>query len=162
MSLSVLPLFRFVQAVQTSATFDLISPTLCWLVIIIILRKYGIYEISIKIELHSGPTTISTSVVKLVNGQAVVGAGKVAAETGRCLTDTFSVSNQNTLPVICGTNTGEHGKSRIQIQITQFEPYCYIPLFSLLWCQLGVQLAWFQHGNCCCWCHCFSNKNVDY
>lgn len=30
-------------------------------------------------------------------------------ESGQCLTDTFSISNQETVPVICGTNSGEHG-----------------------------------------------------
>ena len=28
--------------------------------------------------------------------------------SGQCLTDTFSITNQNRVPLICGTNTGEH------------------------------------------------------
>ena len=37
--------------------------------------------------------------------------GVVVATTTQCLTDKFSITNQNTVPVICGTNTGYHGKS---------------------------------------------------
>ena len=49
-------------------------------------------------------------------------------ESGQCLTDTFSISNQETVPVICGTNSGEHGeqililKKRSESIMTNF---CY-------------------------------------
>jgi hypothetical protein len=58
----------------------------------------------------TGPSTSTDSVVELLNGNVVAkGAGVAASEATQCLTDTFTVTNQNTLPVICGTNTGEHG-----------------------------------------------------
>ena len=40
--------------------------------------------------------------------------GKAFAQTGRCLTDKFTISNQVTIPEICGTVTGEHGKYKLQ------------------------------------------------
>ena len=57
----------------------------------------------------SGPSTDTTTVVEVLNGDVVIAAGGVdAAQAGRCLTDTFSVGNQRTVPSICGTNTGAH------------------------------------------------------
>ena len=38
----------------------------------------------------SGPSTVTTSVVELLNGDAAAG-GLAVADAGRCLTDTFSV-----------------------------------------------------------------------
>ena len=44
-----------------------------------------------------------------MNFQQVGAAGlTTVTEAGQCLTDTFSISGQNTVPLICGTNTGEH------------------------------------------------------
>ena len=44
-----------------------------------------------------------------MNFQQVGAAGLTSVtEAGQCLTDTFSISGQNTVPLICGTNTGEH------------------------------------------------------
>ena len=36
-------------------------------------------------------------------------AGVAVAETTQCQTDTFSIGNQQSVPVICGVNTGHHG-----------------------------------------------------
>ena len=36
--------------------------------------------------------------------------GEAVADATQCLTDTFSITNQVSVPVICGTNTGYHGK----------------------------------------------------
>ena len=36
--------------------------------------------------------------------------GVEVADTTQCQTDTFSISNQQSVPVICGTNTGFHGE----------------------------------------------------
>ena len=59
----------------------------------------------------SGPSTDSTSVVKLLNG-IVAAKGDGASTTTQCLTDTFTISNQpNGVPVICGDNTGQHGQN---------------------------------------------------
>ena len=57
----------------------------------------------------SGPSTATTSNAKALNGDIGAG-GKEINEASRCLTDTFSVSNQRTFPLICGTNSGYHGK----------------------------------------------------
>jgi len=59
----------------------------------------------------SGPSTSSFTIGSLLNGeikQAPAVADDVVSESGQCLTDTFSVTNQVTMPLICGTNTGEH------------------------------------------------------
>ena len=57
----------------------------------------------------SGPSTSTVSIGHALHGILIGQAGGVAvAEATQCLTDTFTVGNQNTLPVICGTNTGEH------------------------------------------------------
>ena len=34
--------------------------------------------------------------------------GTAVAEATQCLTDTFTITNQENLPVICGVNTGFH------------------------------------------------------
>ena len=60
----------------------------------------------------TGPSTISTSITNLgvLNGDLapVAGGTNVAEGAGRCLTDTFSITNQRSVPAICGTNTGAH------------------------------------------------------
>ena len=57
----------------------------------------------------SGPSVNTVTVGELVGG--VLGSGgKAVSDATQCLTDTFQVSNQATLPLICGTNTGYHGK----------------------------------------------------
>lgn len=62
--------------------------------------------------LETGPSTSTTSVFKML-GQALNSAGGVAvSEATQCLTDGFSVTNQNTMPLICGTNSGYHGESQ--------------------------------------------------
>jgi len=58
----------------------------------------------------SGPSTISASVGKMLNGNVVAGPamGTEFAEATRCLTDTFTITNQANLPSICGVNSGYH------------------------------------------------------
>ena len=57
----------------------------------------------------TGPSTTTTSIGDILNGEQVkAGKGKPVANAGRCLTDTFSITNQDSVPVICGTNTGFH------------------------------------------------------
>ena len=58
----------------------------------------------------TGPSTTTTSVGKMLAGQANLAGGAVVGDVTQCLTDTFSITNQNTVPVICGTNSGFHGK----------------------------------------------------
>ena len=57
----------------------------------------------------TGPTTTSTSVVALLAGAPNTGGAGVS-ETTQCQTDTFHITNQVTVPVICGTNSGYHGE----------------------------------------------------
>jgi len=56
----------------------------------------------------TGPSTTTLSVGKMLSGQALLAAGAVVGDVTQCLTDTFSITNQNTVPVICGTNSGFH------------------------------------------------------
>ena len=58
----------------------------------------------------TGPNTVTDSYNLMLNGDIVLDGGKKVAQTGMCLTDTFAISNQETVPIICGTNTGEHGE----------------------------------------------------
>lgn len=55
----------------------------------------------------TGPSTSSVSVGLALAGEFNPG-GIAVADTTQCLTDTFSVTNQVSVPVICGTNTGFH------------------------------------------------------
>jgi len=58
----------------------------------------------------SGPSTNTLSVGKTLNGNLLVkaAAGATAGEATQCLTDTFTITNQENLPVICGVNSGYH------------------------------------------------------
>lgn len=57
----------------------------------------------------TGPSTISTSVAKELNGGIeAVGTGIKVAEATQCQTDLFSITDQDTVPEICGTNSGDH------------------------------------------------------
>jgi len=56
----------------------------------------------------TGPSTATTSVGKMLAGQAHLAAGVEVGDVTQCLTDTFSITNQRTVPVICGTNSGFH------------------------------------------------------
>ena len=64
---------------------------------------YGTQQVRIELTfLHFNLAT------QYVNFQAVPPAANGVSESGQCNTDTFSITNQNTVPRICGTNTGEH------------------------------------------------------
>ena len=46
---------------------------------------------------------------KILGGQLTgVTTGTPVAEATQCLTDTFTITNQENLPVICGINSGYH------------------------------------------------------
>jgi hypothetical protein len=47
------------------------------------------------------------SVAKILSGEANTG-GVAASDASQCQTDTFTVSPSTTVPVLCGTLTGEH------------------------------------------------------
>ena len=57
----------------------------------------------------SGPSTSSVSVGLMLAGNFNPG-GKEVSDGTQCLTDTFTITNQVTVPMICGTNSGYHGK----------------------------------------------------
>ncbi len=86
----------------------------------------------------SGPSTATTSNAKALNGDIGAG-GKEINEASRCLTDTFSVSNQRTFPLICGTNSGYHGNF--------FWDFCFEPkhfmltseVVKMILCKLGIR-----------------------
>jgi len=55
----------------------------------------------------SGPATTTVSVGLMLAGQFNP-AGKAASDTTQCRTDTFSITNQQSVPQICGINSGYH------------------------------------------------------
>ena len=59
----------------------------------------------------AGPSTLTPSVFTIAGG-SVVGGGLAASSATQCLTDTFSITGVpgGNPPVICGTNSGYHGK----------------------------------------------------
>lgn len=64
----------------------------------------------------SGPSTDTVSTRgKRVNGTPSASSGVAFADASKCLTDIFTISNQRTVPELCGTNTGYHGKSKKSI-----------------------------------------------
>ena len=55
----------------------------------------------------TGPST-STQSIALQTGGSVETAGAKFSLAGTCKTDTFSVGGAPSVPVVCGTLTGEH------------------------------------------------------
>ena len=58
-----------------------------------------------------------------------VTTGTPVAEATQCLTDTFTITNQENLPVICGINSGYHvyfGKFDLCLFLTT----CYLDLIT--------------------------------
>ena len=60
----------------------------------------------------TGPSTNSITVAKQTHGIVDQGnaAGKLISTATQCLTDTFTVSGVSSVPILCGTLTGEHSK----------------------------------------------------
>ena len=73
------------------------------MIILLLLLNFSSFVIT-------GPSTATASVGKMLSGQANLAGGEVVGDVTQCLTDTFSITNQNTVPVICGTNSGFHGE----------------------------------------------------
>ena len=57
----------------------------------------------------SGPSTVSLSIAKMLNGVLNAPTGKAVSQKSTCATDSFSVSNSPNIPNLCGTLSGEHG-----------------------------------------------------
>jgi hypothetical protein len=71
----------------------------------------------IRIDFNSfvitGPTTLTATVAYEVGGSIAVGVATVkVTQASNCATDTFSLTGPagSAPPIICGTNTGQHGK----------------------------------------------------
>ena len=60
----------------------------------------------------AGPTTLTTTVAKELGGSMGTAAGSPVNLATECLTDTFSMTGPagSVPPIICGTNSGEHGE----------------------------------------------------
>ena len=60
----------------------------------------------------AGPNTITTTVGLQIGGTPTIGTGNPVTWQTQCNTDTFSVTGPggSVPPVICGTNTGQHGE----------------------------------------------------
>ena len=56
----------------------------------------------------TGPSTSSVSLGLMLAGEYNPGGVAVSDRT-QCQTDTFTITNQVTVPMICGTNSGFHG-----------------------------------------------------
>ena len=60
----------------------------------------------------AGPSTLTLSLLFESGGSQVADAGKAVSSATQCQTDTFSITGNpgGNPPVICGTNSGYHGK----------------------------------------------------
>ena len=61
----------------------------------------------------TGPSTAVTTNAKMINDGGQLRAsnsGKIFTQRTNCATDTFSVGNAPSVPVVCGTLTGDHSK----------------------------------------------------
>ena len=94
-----------VETIQHDAA-DLLYITIV-LYLLRILKKGSSFDFSTFVI--TGPSTSSVSVGLALAGEFNPG-GIAVADATQCLTDTFSITNQVSVPVICGTNTGYHGK----------------------------------------------------
>jgi hypothetical protein len=65
----------------------------------------------------SGPNTVTnTGVAKEIGGSISKTAGVAVNYATDCLTDTFTLTGPtgSVPPVLCGTNTGQHGKKIVR------------------------------------------------
>ena len=56
----------------------------------------------------TGPSTNTNSVSKVINGSPAFAGGIPTSDATQCRTDIFQITNQQTLPTICGIMSGEH------------------------------------------------------
>ena len=90
--------------------------------------------------LIAGPNTVASTIGNIVYGVPTSGAavGVPVTQETQCLTDTFTITGPSgaTPPVVCGTNTGHHGKlvclqNKLFIILNKVS-YVYTLLISLL------------------------------
>ena len=67
----------------------------------------------------TGPSTSTVSVGYELNGVFVAASGKAYSHAGSCRTDTFSVGGAPSVPVLCGTLTGDHSMYHHLIGLNQ-------------------------------------------
>ena len=67
----------------------------------------------------TGPSTSTQSIGLQLNGAVVHAGGKAFSTAGTCRTDTFSVGGAPSVPVVCGTLTGEHSMYHHLIGLNQ-------------------------------------------
>ena len=62
----------------------------------------------------AGPNTVTTTTLLEVNGGITSAAGKSVSTATQCQTDMFTITGGggSNPPLICGTNTGQHGKGK--------------------------------------------------
>ena len=69
----------------------------------------------------AGPSTTTASLMQEAGGSVVGAGGKPVSSATQCQTDSFTITGVpgGNPPVICGTNTGYHGKKFITLSDTQ-------------------------------------------
>ena len=74
---------------------------------------FNFFRLQMRLDFNSfvisGPSTVSLSIAKMLNGVLNAPTGKEVSQKSTCATDSFSVSNSPNIPNLCGTLSGEHG-----------------------------------------------------
>ena len=78
----------------------------------------------------AGPSTVTLTVGLLTGGSVTTSPGVAFTAATQCQTDTFSITGSpgGNPPVICGTNSGYHGKNLFYLSFCQI-----LPSFSTLY-----------------------------
>ena len=85
--------------------------------LIVIVKYLFVSSLQIRIDFNTfvitGPSTAVASVGFEVNGNLAFAAGKTVSAATQCLTDIFTLTAPGGYvpPVICGTNSGQHGNA---------------------------------------------------
>ena len=59
----------------------------------------------------SGPSTVTDSVSLALMG-VVAGTGSPVTPATQCVTDVFTVTGTSSVPILCGTLTNDHSRSK--------------------------------------------------
>ena len=80
------------------------------------LKRFYCFQLRLDFNMFviGGPSMNTNSVALVLNGMPTTLLGVKAANFGKCLTDSFCVSNPTgtSPPIICGTNTEQHSKQQ--------------------------------------------------
>ena len=99
---------KFVNVRQIFVRYDVV-----WVFFYLVEKKNNIHfqmRLDFNSFVISGPSTISLSIAKALNGVLNTASGKKVSQKSTCATDSFSVSNSPNVPNLCGTLSGDHGK----------------------------------------------------